>query len=106
MLQDVLGVLVIADMRAMQCLDHFPIHAARNDAAVAPQLLPLRRRAPDGRHFAPLLTELRDVEIGQIVCDLVRRAIFDRNVVLGGHDCAAWRHRECCSPRSHRWQPP
>jgi len=83
-LQDVFRVLVVADVRAMQCLHHFAVYAARHDAPLFPQLLALLGRANGWCHAALLLAELGDIQVSQVVGDFLGAAALDRNVVLGG----------------------
>ena len=40
-LQDVLGILVVADVGAVQGFDHFAVDAARDHAQLAPEFLAL-----------------------------------------------------------------
>jgi hypothetical protein len=73
MAQDMFGVLIVADMRAMQRFDHFAVYSARDYAPFHPQFLTLLRGTDDRRDLAPLLPELGDIQIGQIIGDLRAR---------------------------------
>ena len=91
MLQQVLVILVIADVGAVQRLDHFPVHPSGHDLVLLPQFLPFLRRSLQQHDLALLLPELGDVQVGQIVGDFFGRAPLDRDVVVSGH-CAQLGH--------------
>ena len=71
--QDVLGVLVVAHVGAVQDLDHLAVDAARRDAQLAPDLLALLGRALDVDQLALLLAELGDGDVGDVEGDIVDR---------------------------------
>lgn len=73
LIHDVLGILVIAGMGAVQGLDHFAVNAARRQAILVPDLLPLFRSAGDIGQFASLLAEGADGAIGDILGDRASR---------------------------------
>jgi len=66
MLQDVLQVLIVANMRARQRLDHFAVNAARFHAAFFPQRLAFGRSAFDWNQGALLLAKLLYKQIGEV----------------------------------------
>ena len=82
----VLWILVVAYVGAVQGLDHFAVNPTRHNFKLMPQLLAFLWSTDDRRDLALLLPKLGNVQIGQFVRDLLRRAFFDRNVVLGGYD--------------------
>jgi len=56
--QNMLGLLVIADVRAVECLDHLTIHTAGPDLLIAPELLSFLRGTKGRDELASLLAKL------------------------------------------------
>ena len=58
MVQDVFGLLVVADVGAMEKLHHFPVHGAGSDSYLVPGLLSLGGGALQVKQFPFDLAEL------------------------------------------------
>ena len=83
-LEDVDRILVVTHVGAVQRFDHLAVDTARDHALFLPQLLALLGSPFDRDDGTALLAELGDVEVGEIVGDLLRRAVLERDVVQGG----------------------
>ena len=84
MVEDVGRILVVTHVGAVQRFDHLAVDAARYHALFLPELHALLGSPIDRNDGTALLAELREVEVGEIVGDLLRSTVLDRDVVHGG----------------------
>ena len=85
LVEDVLGVLVVAHVGAVEHLHHLAVDAPRRDLQLLPQLVTLRRRPLEKGQFALLLAELGDGLVGHVDGNVVERAAFGGDAVVPGH---------------------
>jgi hypothetical protein len=64
--EDVLGILIIAHVGAMEDIDDLAVNSARDESQFSPQILAFLRGAFDREEFAILLAEHRQTSLGDI----------------------------------------
>ncbi len=99
LVQDVLRVLVVAHVGAVQDVDHFPVDAPRHQLRCSRQSSCASGGARfDHRQLTGLLAEHGEAGVGDIEGDLVGFASVGGDAQLGGQAAQLERIADLCSP--------